>query len=422
MQKELLHCFGQSWFMAFWADMTFPAFLAANLGCQWHLQRKVTQKVDQNFILWKGRTIPAWECFCPVVMLGEITILAECISKVNVLVILWIPWCMHLSSPCGKVELLCPVVPSLTKLCSLFISISGNGWEDVCLAVTSSFPCMLKYLIYSIETFNWTINVLVHILILHYLIYLNQGSWAGFQSHHTSSNPPLFYFHFNKADYLLAACWQLDLSCCPNHCAGLCRCLLLRAGCVAFIRSPWLSPGSGDTCSLECRRLGGPGAMWPLLPGQAGSRLVQWVLWASIVFPESMPDSVSSVRFFISDCKQVGQHLWACGGFQPWEAVALSTLLWGHLSPISAHRPCFEILLLLIFSKQMGTVGQLELRAVEQVWQVEMPETSAFSLCCVCYGWGVSWEASCGLHLFPLDSGWFSDKDDWSSGAVCFHV
>lgn len=88
MQKELLHCFGQSWFMAFWADMTFPAFLAANLGCQWHLQRKVTQKVDQNFILWKGRTIPAWECFCPVVMLGEITILAECISKVNVLVIL----------------------------------------------------------------------------------------------------------------------------------------------------------------------------------------------------------------------------------------------------------------------------------------------------------------------------------------------
>lgn len=148
-------------------------------------------------------------------------------------------------------------------------------------------------------------NVLVHILTLHYLIYLNKGSWAGFQSHHTSSNPSLFYFHFNKADFIyLQPVGSWICPPCPNlHCTVLCRCLLLRAGCVAFIHSPWLSPGSGDTCSLECRRLGGPGAMWPLLPGQAGPRLVQGVLWDSITFSESIPDSVSSVCFCISDCK-----------------------------------------------------------------------------------------------------------------------
>lgn len=74
--------------MASWTDRSSPAFLVANLIFQWHLQTNVTQKVDQSFRLWKGRGIPARERFCPVALLGEITILAECISKVNVLVIL----------------------------------------------------------------------------------------------------------------------------------------------------------------------------------------------------------------------------------------------------------------------------------------------------------------------------------------------
>lgn len=126
-----------------------------------------------------------------------------------------------------------------------------------------------------IEIFTWTINVLVHILILHYLIYLNKGSWAGFQSLHASSNPSLFCFHFNKADFIYLQ--LVDSWVCPPwpnpHCAALCGCLLPRVGCVAFIPSPWLSPGSSDTCSWERRALG-LGALWPLLPGQAGPRLV----------------------------------------------------------------------------------------------------------------------------------------------------
>lgn len=76
----------------------FSCLPGSKLSFQGHLQTNATQKVDQRFRLWKGRDIPAWEHFCPVAMLGEITILAEWISKVNVPLILWIQWCMHLSS------------------------------------------------------------------------------------------------------------------------------------------------------------------------------------------------------------------------------------------------------------------------------------------------------------------------------------
>lgn len=268
--------------MAFWADMSFPAFL---------------------------------ERFCSVAMLGEITILAECISKVNVHVILWIPWCMHLSSSCDKVELLCPVITSLTKLCSLFISISGNCQEHVCFAVTSSFPFMLKDLIQNIETFNWTINVLVHILILHYLIYLNKGSWAGFQSHHTSSNPSLFYFHFNKADFIplqLVDSWICPP--CPSlHWVVLCRCLFTQ----------------GRLCCLNLLTLVEPWLWQHLLFGMQmfGTRcFVAPPTWTG----RAQGGTVSAVRqhhfFWIHPwlcifcvllhlwLKQVGQQWWVCGG------------------------------------------------------------------------------------------------------------
>lgn len=146
-----------------------------------------------------------------------------------------------------------------------------------------------------------------------------------------------------------------------------------------------------------------PGAVWPLLPGQAGPRLVQpgSCETASCFLHPSL-----TLRFLCASASPTAGR-WdgscrVCGGFQPQKAVASSSLLWGCLSPISrgdfpgrwpavalwwaswhgAHKPSFEILPLLAFSKQTGTVGQLEPRAVKQVWQVETPETSLFSLCC----------------------------------------
>lgn len=148
-------------------------------------------------------------------------------------------------------------------------------------------------------------------MILHYLIYLNKRSWAGFQSLHASSNPSLCYFHFNKADFVYLQ-FVVSWICPPlpnPHCAALCKCLLPSPGCVTFIFSAWLSPGSGDTCSVEHRGLV-PGAVWPLLPGQAGPRPIWpgshetawWFLHLSLTMCLLCPSA-------ISDSRQVGQQL-----------------------------------------------------------------------------------------------------------------
>lgn len=143
-------------------------------------------------------------------------------------------------------------------------------------------------------------------LILHYLIYLNKGTWAGFQSLHALSNPPLFYFHFNKADFIyLQLISSLDLSCLAW--CSLCCSLWVsftQDGLCAFSSSLWLNPGSADTSSLECRGLG-PGVLWASRAQAGTTRLV----WDSIMVSESIPDHTPCIYFCTSDCRQVGWQL-----------------------------------------------------------------------------------------------------------------